>query len=144
MLQPLNHRLFLVTETDGVRWINDSKATNIDSTLAAVKGVPGPLIVLIGGKGKAGANYQKLRPVLATSASAIICFGASGDEIAEALSGLPIHHAEGLQDAVQIARKMARAGDCILLSPACASFDEFNDFEQRGDVFTQLALGDSL
>jgi UDP-N-acetylmuramoylalanine--D-glutamate ligase len=140
-LEPLEHRLEQVHLDDGVEWINDSKATNIESTLAALEGVAGRLLVLLGGKGKEGANYSLLRPILAARASAIICFGASAAEIAEALTGLPVQQQRGLSEAVSHARALARPGDTILLSPACASFDEFSNFEERGQVFTQLARG---
>jgi UDP-N-acetylmuramoylalanine--D-glutamate ligase len=140
-LQPLQHRLERVHQEDGVEWINDSKATNIESTLAAIEGVKGPVLLLLGGQGKDGASYGLLRPGLAASASAIICFGVSADEIADALDGLPVHRVRSMNQAVKRARELARPGDTILLSPACASFDEFQNFEERGRVFTQLARG---
>jgi UDP-N-acetylmuramoylalanine--D-glutamate ligase len=140
-LQALEHRMEWVHTQDGVQWINDSKATNVESTQAAIEGAPSPLILLVGGKGKAGANYSQLRPGLAASATAVICFGASADEIANALDGLPVHQVSEMREAIVLARRLAHSGDCILLSPACASFDEFLNFEERGHVFTRLARG---
>ena len=137
----LPHRSQIVGEKDGVTFVNDSKATNVESTQAAIEGAPSPLILLVGGKGKAGANYSQLRPGLAASATAVICFGASADKIANALDGLPVHQVSEMREAIVLARRLARSGDCILLSPACASFDEFLNFEERGHVFTRLARG---
>ena len=142
-ISPLKHRLEPVHREGETQWINDSKATNIESTLAAIEGVPGPLILLIGGQGKAGADYTRLRPGLAASAAAIICFGASANEIAEQLDGLPIHISSTMTDAVHRAHALKSPGTTVLLSPACASFDEFPNFEVRGDVFRQLAKGES-
>ncbi len=140
-LRPLAHRLEPVAEVDGVRWVNDSKATNVDAARVGIRALPGPLVVLLGGSGKAGADYAALRGVLERGAHRVICFGAAGPEIAAALSGLPLEGAPGLEAAVALARQVARTGDAVLLSPACASFDEFRDFEHRGAVFTRLARG---
>ncbi len=138
-LVALPHRLEPVHVRDGVRWVNDSKATNVDAALVGIQGIRQPLVVLLGGEGKPGADYQRLRAALRDQARAIVCFGASGPEIAKALGGLPIHHAGGLADAVQIAAGLVRPEEVVLLSPACASFDEFNDFEDRGRAFSVLA-----
>ncbi len=138
-LKALPHRLEPVHEHGGVRWVNDSKATNVDAALVGIKGIHQPLVVLLGGKGKPGADYQRLRPALRDQAKAIVCFGASGPEIARALGGLPIHHAGGLAEAVQTAADLVQSDEVVLLSPACASFDEFTDFEDRGRAFSALA-----
>jgi UDP-N-acetylmuramoylalanine--D-glutamate ligase len=124
-----------------VRWINDSKATNVDAALVGVAGVPAPQLTLLGGQGKEGADYAPLRPLLAERSRAVLCFGASGPEIAQALSGLEVELLPGLAQAVDRAGQLARPGDSVLLSPACASFDEFRNFEHRGEVFAALARG---
>lgn len=141
-LSGLPHRLEGVRERAGVRWINDSKATNVDSTVMALRAMNGPFVLLLGGKGKEGANYSPLASELA-AARAVVCFGASGPEIAKALgeaSSRPPPHtvAHGLEAAVTRAAQLARKGDVVLLSPACASFDEFTDFEHRGRTFRSL------
>jgi len=138
-LTALPHRLEPVHEDGGVRWVNDSKATNVDAALVGIRGIDQPMIVLLGGQGKPGADYGRLKSTLRTQAKAVICFGASGPEIAKALSGLPIHHAHSLNEAVQTARGLAGTNEVVLLSPACASFDEFKDFEDRGHAFSTLA-----
>jgi UDP-N-acetylmuramoylalanine--D-glutamate ligase len=140
-LTALPHRMEAVQAADGVLWINDSKATNVDAARVGYAGVEAPCIALLGGQGKEGADYAPLRPLLAHRARLVITFGASGPQIAEALAGLPLAAAPGLRDAVALARSAARPGDTILLSPACASFDEFRSFEHRGDVFRALARG---
>lgn len=135
----LEHRLEPVGVVAGARWFNDSKATNVDSTLVALAALApvGPLIVLLGGRGKAGAPYEALVSPL-RSARAVLCFGETGPEIAQALAagGLGSYTCAGLSAAMEQAAQMARPGDIVLLSPACASFDEFTDFEHRGRVFS--------
>jgi len=138
-LSPLAHRLEQVASGRGVRWIDDSKATNVDAALVGINGVGGPQIALLGGLGKEGADYAPLRPALAQHARIVLCFGRTGPEIAAALDGLPVRTVATLADAVREAAAEARSGEVVLLSPACASFDEFRDFEHRGDVFAALA-----
>jgi len=158
VLTALPHRLELVHQADGLRWINDSKATNVDAALVGIQGAPTPLVVLLGGEGKEGADYAALAPALAARAEAVVTFGASGPEIAQALAqalpaeGPPVHQVPTLAAAVALARSLAASlaasgsesaalpqGVAVLLSPACASFDEFTDFEHRGRVFAELA-----
>lgn len=141
-LTALPHRLELVAERDGVRWVNDSKATNVDAALVGIEGLGGQQIVLLGGQGKEGADYGALRPALDRHAAHVICFGATGPEIAAALPGLPLDTVPTLAQAVALAARLAAPGQAVLLSPACASFDEFRDFEHRGAVFTRLARGE--
>ncbi len=138
-LTALAHRLELVAEARGVRWVDDSKATNIDAALVGIHGVGGRQIVLLGGLGKEGADYTTLAPALEAHARLTICFGRTGPEIAAALGGLPLALVGTLAEAVRLAEQVARAGEVVLLSPACASFDEFRDFEHRGEVFAALA-----
>lgn len=134
----LPHRCELVAEARGVRWVDDSKATNVHAALSAVAGTPPPVLWLLGGSGK-GEDYAPLREG-AGRARLAVCFGAEGGAIAAALEGaLPVERADGLAGAVAAAARAARGGDTILLSPACASFDEFSGFAARGDAFAALA-----
>jgi UDP-N-acetylmuramoylalanine--D-glutamate ligase len=136
-LEGLAHRLEPVGMRAGLRWVNDSKATNVDSTLVALAAADLPrTVVLLGGKGKDGAPYQVLAANL-REARAVVCFGEEGPHIAAVLrsAGLSPAHAETLEDALGRARTLAHTGDTVLLSPACASFDQFKDFEHRGRAF---------
>lgn len=134
----LAHRCQLVAEQHGVKWVNDSKATNLASTLAALNGLQlnGKLHLLVGGDGK-GADFSELAPVLATLDSQLYCFGRDGDQFAPLVSQ-PVM-VETMEQAMSHAAQSARAGDMILLSPACASFDQFANFMVRGDTFVELA-----
>lgn len=136
-LTALAHRMEPVGTVDGVRWINDSKATNAAAALTGLRGMAGPALALLGGDGKDGEDYASLEPALVGS-PAVICFGRSGPEIAEALRALEPRLVANMAEAVALARALARPGDTVALSPACASFDEFDDFEHRGDVFRAL------
>lgn len=138
-LEGLPHRMEVVGERAGVRWINDSKATNLESTMAALRGLSEPLVVLLGGRGKEGATYHRLSPYL-RRARAVLCFGEAGPRIHRALhdEGLRPELFGSLEEAVHRAAALARPGDSVLLSPACASFDAFTDFEHRGRQFRSL------
>ena len=135
----LPHRFQLVHERNGVRWINDSKATNVGSTEAALKGlqVKGTLHLLLGGDGKS-ADFSALAPYLQGERIRIWCFGRDGAELAELRPEIAVQ-TETLAEAVQQIKTVLHPGDLVLLSPACASLDQFKNFEQRGDVFAQLA-----
>ncbi|NOY28173.1 MAG: UDP-N-acetylmuramoyl-L-alanine--D-glutamate ligase [Oligoflexia bacterium] len=133
-LTALPHRLELVHQARGVRWINDSKATNVDAALVGIRAMDRPSVVLLGGQGKAGANYGPLALAL-ERARGVIAFGVSGSEIAAAVGARLV---PTMADAVTLAATLAGPGDAVLLSPACASFDEFDDFEHRGRIFAEL------
>lgn len=137
-LTGLPHRMEPVREHAGVRWIDDSKATNVEAALAALTGLDRPLVALLGGQGKSGATYERLVGPL--RAARVVTFGASGPTIAAALreGGLAPVEVDTLDDAVARAASLARPGDVVLLSPACASFDAFKDFEHRGRHFRAL------
>ena len=138
-LKPLAHRLEQIPTSDGLCWINDSKATNVEATMAGVAGAPTPQILLLGGAGKEGANYTQLLPLIESRVRNVICFGASRDEI---ISQIPFAHAcASLDDAVAHARRIAQPNDTILLSPACASFDAFSNFAERGTYFSNIITG---
>ncbi len=135
----LPHRGELVAEAGGVRWINDSKGTNVGATLAAIAGLgptlEGRLILLAGGLGK-GADFTPLAAPLARYGREAILFGADAASLEAALAGqLPLTRADDLQAALERAAAIAAPGDCVLLSPACASLDQFPGFAARGDAF---------
>ncbi|NIE72204.1 UDP-N-acetylmuramoyl-L-alanine--D-glutamate ligase [Pantoea sp. Acro-807] len=135
----LPHRFQLVHEARGVRWVNDSKATNVGSTEAALQGlqVAGTLWLLLGGDGK-GADFSPLARYLQGDNIRLFCYGRDGDALA-ALRPEVATRTETLQQAVAQIATAAQSGDMVLLSPACASLDQFRNFEQRGDLFAQLA-----
>jgi len=140
----LPHRCQRVATIDGVTWYNDSKGTNIGATQAAIQGlaqtIPGQLIVLLGGMGK-GADFSVLAEVLRGQVKAAIVFGQDAALIETALTGVvPIHHGTTFDDTLLQAAHLAEAGDGVLLSPACASFDMFKHYEHRGAVFTDWVL----
>ena len=135
----LAHRFQLVHEAHGVRWINDSKATNVGSTEAALNGlqVKGTLWLLLGGDGKS-ADFSPLARYLQGDNVKLFCFGRDGDALA-ALRPEIATRTESMQQAMTQIAAQVKAGDMVLLSPACASLDQFRNFEQRGDQFAQLA-----
>jgi UDP-N-acetylmuramoylalanine--D-glutamate ligase len=139
VLTALPHRLEPVHSARGITWVNDSKATNVDAAIVGISGIDAPLIVLLGGAGKAGSDYGRLNQALARSARRIICFGDAGPQIAAALDRPEVETVQTLRDAVSTAVKRAQLSDVVLLSPACASFDEFTNFEERGEHFKALA-----
>jgi len=133
----LPHRTQWVAETGGVSWFNDSKATNVGATLAAIHGFDGPLVLLAGGQGK-GADFSELASGLDEHVKAVVLLGESAQEIEIALQGkVTTQHALDMFDAVHKAAALAESGDTVLLSPACASFDMFRDYQQRGETFMQ-------
>lgn len=133
----LAHRAQWVAEQGGVSWFNDSKGTNVGATLAAVSGMPGKVVLIAGGDGK-GADFSPLRAVLAEKGRAAVLIGRDAPRLEQALQGaLPLVRAEDMDDAVRQAARLARPGDTVLLSPACASFDMFRNYEHRGDVFME-------
>lgn len=137
--QSLPHRCTLVAQHQGVRFINDSKATNVGATLAAIAGlrsdVTGKLILIAGGDGK-GADFRELAAVFTTQVDVLITMGKDGPAIAALVPGAI--EVTDLAAAVKVAIAHARSGDLVLLSPACASLDMFKNYEERGRLFTEL------
>ena len=136
----LPHRCQLVRELNGVRYFNDSKATNVGSTLAAVAGlkdsVEGRIILLAGGLGK-GQDFTPIKNMLGREISFMLCFGRDGKMLSEL--GSETRLTENMAEAVSIAHaEIAKPGDVVLLAPACASLDQFKSFEERGDIFAEL------
>ncbi|HXN22338.1 MAG TPA: UDP-N-acetylmuramoyl-L-alanine--D-glutamate ligase [Candidatus Dormibacteraeota bacterium] len=134
----VEHRLEFAGEVCGVSYYNDSKATNVDATLKAIDAFPGRLLVILGGKDK-GSDYAPLRSPLKDKAVAVFLIGAAADKIARQIEGaVPIERVGTLDRAVHLATDRARPGDTVLLAPACASFDQFDNYEHRGRVFKKL------
>lgn len=134
----LPHRLESVATIDGVEWVNDSKATNVDSSLVALKAFDGNVWLILGGKGK-GAPYAPLVEAARGKVKGVLTIGADGPTIERAFHGqIPVYSCGTLEGAVDGARELAQPGDVILLSPACASFDQFRNFEHRGETFKTL------
>jgi UDP-N-acetylmuramoylalanine--D-glutamate ligase len=134
----VEHRLEFVADIRGVRYYNDSKATNVDATLKALDAFPGRILVILGGKDK-GSDYTVLQKPLRERAILALLIGAAADKIEKQIAGsVAIERAGTLERAVEAATLAARSGDVVLLAPACASFDQFENYEQRGRVFKQL------
>lgn len=137
----LEHALELVRERAGVRFINDSKGTNVDATLKALESLDRPIVLIAGGKDK-GGDFGKLREVIARRVKRLVLIGEAAPRIQQVLEGLkPISHAPSFRDAIQIAAQSAQSGEVVLLSPACASFDMFADYQDRGRQFKALVNG---
>ena len=134
----LTHRCQVVADNRGIKWVNDSKATNVASTMAALAGLElaGTLYLLVGGMGK-GADFSQLAPVLDKLNVQLCCFGEDGDQF------MSLHPSaqrfSSMEEIIQWLSPKVTAGDMVLLSPACASFDQFSNFMARGDAFTELA-----
>ena len=134
----LPHRLEPVRTLDGVEWVNDSKATNVDSVEKSLSAFDRRVLLIMGGRGK-GAPYRPLRPLFQRRVVALLTIGEDAARIAEELGDLaPVSACGDLRTAIARARSMARPGDTVLLSPACASYDQFRNFEDRGDQFKAL------
>ncbi len=139
--RPLPHRLEVVVEVDGVRWINDSKATNVASTVVAVEAMDRPFVLLLGGRHK-GEPYTRLAPLLKARCRLVIAYGEAAAIVTEDLQGqVPLERGGRFGDVVAHARRAARPGDAVLLSPACSSYDMFANYEERGAEFRRLAEG---
>jgi UDP-N-acetylmuramoylalanine--D-glutamate ligase len=139
------HRLEAVAELAGVRYINDSKATNVTSALVGVKASAGQtahIHLILGGLDK-GQDFTPLAVAVASSCRAVYLIGQDAGSIAQALAGVdvPVNECGTLERALELAAGAARSGDVVLLSPACASFDQFVDYEARGDRFKELVAG---
>jgi len=138
----LEHRLESAGEHDGVLWINDSKATNVSSTIVALRGMTRPTVVLLGGRHK-GEPYTALAEPLRRMGKAVIAYGEAGPLVERDLSGvLPVHRLGfDFGEVIARARSLASPGDVVLLSPACSSYDMFANYVERGETFKRLARG---
>ncbi|MEA2626651.1 MAG: UDP-N-acetylmuramoylalanine--D-glutamate ligase [Candidatus Binatota bacterium] len=134
----LPHRLELVREKDGVRWVDDSKGTNVGAVVKSLASIRGPVILLAGGVEK-GGSYDPLRPLVRDRVKRLVLFGEARQTLLQELGhDTDAVIAVDLEDAVRCAAEVARAGDTVLLSPACASFDMFRDYAERGERFRAL------
>ncbi len=133
------HRLEFVREVDGVRYVNDSKATNVNSVWYALESFEEPLLLIIGGRDK-GNDYTALKPLVRRKVRVLIALGESADKVMDELGpeAGECLKAQSMEDALRYARLFARSGEVVLLSPACASFDMFENYEDRGDTFKRL------
>lgn len=131
----VEHRLEYAGEVDEVSFYNDSKATNVDAAIKSLEAFPGGVTVILGGKDK-GSDFTPLRSLVEARCRRVILIGAAADKIAAALAGtVPITRADSMEEAVWLGRELSEAGDTVLLAPACASFDMFDNYEHRGRVF---------
>jgi UDP-N-acetylmuramoylalanine--D-glutamate ligase len=132
------HRLETIREVDGVRYINDSKATNVNAVWFALESFSEPVVLIAGGRDK-GNDYSSLKPLITSRVRALITIGEAAEKMHEELGPCvpDCVAAESLEDAVKLAQLLAKPGDVVLLSPACASFDMFDSYEHRGDLFKQ-------
>jgi len=132
----LPHRVQKVAEIDGVAFYDDSKGTNVGATVAALQGMQQKVVLIAGGDGK-GQDFSPLKAAVAARARAVVLIGRDGERIAQALdgSGVPVSRAASMDEAVQTGLSLAHRGDAVMLSPACASFDMFRNYEHRAQVF---------
>jgi len=136
----LNHRMQKIAKLKGVTWVNDSKATNIGACVAALQGYPNKVVLIAGGDCK-GADMDELIPVIKDKARCVVLMGKDASKIEQAINGcVPSYRAETIEDAVNIAAKMAVEGESVLLSPACASIDQYKNYQERGEKFTAAVL----
>ena len=137
----LPHRAQWVADTGGVRWIDDSKATNVGAALAAVEGLAGPLVVIAGGDGK-GQDFAPLADAFRGKVRRTVLLGRDARRVGAALEGAcELEYVGTMEEAVAAARRAARPGDTVMLSPACASLDMFRDYAHRGEVFSAAVRG---
>jgi UDP-N-acetylmuramoylalanine--D-glutamate ligase len=141
----LEHRLELAGTVRGVRYINDSKATNDASAATALYAMQAPVVLLVGGKDKGGGYTELFKAAQSRNVRGLIAFGAAGAVIVDAFAQakFPVHRVDRMRDACEYARTLAQDGDVVLLAPGCSSFDEFKDYKHRGRVFKEWvhALG---
>lgn len=139
----VSHRLELVAEIDGTRFVNDSKGTNPDASIKALEAYDEPIVLLAGGRNK-GGDFTEFARKVREKVRSLVVFGECRDEIRKAVAKTGftrIHEAGTFEEAVAIAAREAGRGEIVLLSPACASWDMFKDFEERGDRFKELVMG---
>ncbi|MCI0706506.1 MAG: UDP-N-acetylmuramoyl-L-alanine--D-glutamate ligase [Ignavibacteriae bacterium] len=134
----VEHRLEYIRDFNGVKYYNDSKATNVDSVRYALQAFSEPIVVLLGGRDK-GNDYSQIVDLVKQHVRAIVAIGESAEKVETAFKDVkPVTRAESIEEAVTLARDWAEPGDVVVLSPACASFDWFENYEHRGKVFKEL------
>ena len=135
--QGLEHRMQSIAEINGVTWVNDSKATNVGACVAALKGVNRKVVLIAGGDAK-GADMRDLAPIIKDKVKALVLMGKDAQLIRQIVDEtVLVKIANSIQEAVEIASELARSSDCVLLSPACASLDQFENYQERGRLFTE-------
>jgi UDP-N-acetylmuramoylalanine--D-glutamate ligase len=132
----VEHRLEFVATINGVDYYNDSKATNVDATIKALESFPADIHLILGGKDK-GSDYTVLNDLLRQRVKRVYTIGAAAAKIESQIKGVEVVHAETLENAIRKANASAQPGDVVLLAPACASFDQFKNYEHRGKIFKQ-------
>jgi UDP-N-acetylmuramoylalanine--D-glutamate ligase len=144
--QGVPHRLEFVREVNGVKWYNDSIATAPERTMAAIRSFSEPIVLLLGGRDK-NLPWEELAALVHERVAQVVIFGEATEKIASALKMADgplqqkVQRCKDLEEAVQIAALFAKAGDVVLLSPGGTSFDQFADFEERGEAFRKWVLG---
>jgi UDP-N-acetylmuramoylalanine--D-glutamate ligase len=133
----VEHRLEYVATIRGVDYYNDSKATNVDATIKALESFPANIHLILGGKDK-GSDYTLLNDLLRQRVKRVYTIGAAAAKIESQIKGVEVVHADTLENALRKANAVAEPGDVVLLAPACASFDQFKNYEQRGQVFKEI------
>ena len=136
----VEHRLEFVATIRGVDYYNDSKATNVDATIKALESFPANIHLILGGKDK-GSDYTVLNDLLRQRVKRVYTIGAAAAKIESQIKGAEVVHAETLENAIRKAHCAAQPGDVVLLAPACASFDQFKNYEHRGQVFKEIVRG---
>ena len=136
----VEHRLEFVATIRGVDYYNDSKATNVDATIKALESFPANIHLILGGKDK-GSDYSVLNDLLRQRVKRVYTIGAAAAKIESQIKNVEVEHAETLENAIRKANAVAQAGDVVLLAPACASFDQFKNYEHRGKVFKEIVRG---
>jgi UDP-N-acetylmuramoylalanine--D-glutamate ligase len=136
----VEHRLEFVATVRGVDYYNDSKATNVDATIKALESFPANIHLILGGKDK-GSDYSVLNDLLRQRVKRVYTIGAAAGKIESQIKDVEVVHAETLENALRKANAVAEAGDVVLLAPACASFDQFKNYEERGQVFKEIVRG---
>ncbi len=137
----VEHRLEYVATIRGVEYYNDSKATNVDATIKALESFPSNVHLILGGKDK-DSDYSQLNELLRQRVKRVYTIGSAAEKIESQIKGATdIDHAETLETALKHAAAAAQAGDIVLLAPACASFDQFRNYEHRGQVFKEVVQG---
>lgn len=137
--EAVEHRLEFVAEIDGVKFINDSKATNVNATFYALGSMVQPTIWIVGGVDK-GNDYTEIQQLVKEKVKTIIAMGTDNSKILDFFGGQKIYDTKSMEEAVDLAKKLAQKGDAVLLSPCCASFDLFKNYEDRGQQFKQQVL----
>jgi UDP-N-acetylmuramoylalanine--D-glutamate ligase len=137
----VEHRLEIVSDVDGIKFINDSKATTVDATLWALRTVDAPVILIVGGREK-GNDYSAIVNAVREKVKHMVVIGETKEKIRRSFQDIvPLEEASSLEEAVEKARQQASRGDCILFSPMCKSFDMFTDYEDRGRKFKSIVVG---